>query len=147
MAQTASALSTEQSLYITQDESLSGFSSESKITVDHELEFVNAPAVFSYGDRSRFRFDISAGHASHFALIRGLIEFNRPKELNFVFHSETKSFETDIESSHREQLDTLIPLVNTLLLKELRFKNKLKEVIRFEAHYRKEKEKVYSSFL
>lgn len=149
MAQTASVLSAEQSLYITEDESaiVSTSSELRQSPAGWITTFAGQPVVFSYGHRLRFHFIPGAEHAPHFALIRGLMEFNRPKELSFVYHVAAKSFEIDIDSAYEDTLQALLSQVDTLLVKELAFRRKLKAVIAFEQRYQREKDEVYASFL
>lgn len=149
MAQTATALSTGQSLYITDNNLVAASEkvTESAVVFNNELKFFNGPSVFNYGTRVRYHFEIDNEHTSYFALIRGLIDFSRSSELTFTFNAAAKSFEIDLEAAHNPKLESLILLVSTQLLKEIRFKTKLKEVLAFEARYLHEKAQVYATFL
>lgn len=150
MSQTASVLSSEQSLYIsTADVSFApAKNSESVSThlnfVFGENGFYIPSTAFGYNDRVSLAFQVKEAFAAHFILIKGLIEFNRAKDLKFAFNRDERSFEIDLEAVQLDTLNAFLAHIHALLQKEIQFKAVLKKVIAFENHYKALRDEVYS---
>ena len=150
MSQTASVLSSEQSLYISTAE-VSFASAKNSETVSNHLNFVFdengfyiPSTAFGYNDRVSLAFQVKQAFAAHFILIKGLIEFNRSKDLKFVFNRDEKSFEIDLEATQLDALNDFLGHIHALLQKEIQFKGVLKKVIAFENQYKALRDVVYA---
>jgi hypothetical protein len=118
-----------------------------KNTLDFQfpkIEFSTRPVVNNFGNRSRLTFKVLPEFDSSFVLIRGLIEFNRSRHLQFQFDLEQRNFEIELDTVRLPELVSLLQNINTQLHEELRFKAALKKAIEFEKHYRKACAQVYS---
>lgn len=149
MSQTASVLSSEQSLYISTAE-VSLAPAKHPETVSTHLNFVFGEngfylpsTAFGYNDRVSLAFQLKEAFAAHFILIKGLIEFNRSKDLKFVFNRDEKSFEIDLEAAQLDTLNNFLGHIHALLQKEIQFKAVLKKVIAFENQYKALRDEVY----
>src|SRR5688572_20334261 len=95
----AAALSPRQSLHIASEISLATQkivdNSNQKIGFE-STSFYSQASAFTYNERVRVSFSIKVEQVKQFGLIRGLIEFYRPKYFKFVFDPGAKSFETDL---------------------------------------------------
>jgi hypothetical protein len=149
MSQTAPVLSSEQSLYISTEETfLAPAKNVEAVSTDVDFVFeqngFHTPSTaFRYNDRLSLSFRVKEGFASHFILIKGLIDFNRSKDLKFAFHRDEKSFEIDLEATQLDALNNFLAHIHTLLQKEIQFKAVLKKVIAFENHYKALRDIVY----
>ncbi|HEY5748130.1 MAG TPA: hypothetical protein VIU12_18795 [Chryseolinea sp.] len=149
MSQTASVLSSEQSLYIATAE-VSFAPAKSSEAVSTNLNFVFEEngfyipsTTFAYNDRVSLAFRVKEAFAANFILIKGLIEFNRAKELKFAFNRDEKSFEIDLEAAQLDVLNDFLGHIHALLQKEIQFKAVLKKVIAFENQYKALRDVVY----
>lgn len=149
MTQTVSALSGGQSLY-THQSVLSAVRKD----VDNSRNYVNTyftgnelhqkPTVFYYKESARLQFAVTDSLSPHFILIKGLIEFNRSREMKFTFDRDKKAFTVDLAVAQLEELNKMISRVYELVLSELRFKAALRRAIQFEARYKAEAVQVYN---
>ena len=149
MSQTASVLSSEQSLYIsTAEVSLAPVKNSEAVStslnfVFEENGFYIPSTAFGYNDRVSLAFQVKEAFAAHFILIKGLIEFNRSKDLKFAFDRDEKSFEIDLEAAQLDTLNDFLAHIHGLLQKEIQFKAVLKKVIAFENQYKALRDEVY----
>jgi hypothetical protein len=150
MSQTASVLSSEQSLYISTAE-VSFAPAKTTEAVASNLNFVFEANGFyipstalSYNERVSLTFRVKEAFATQFILIKGLIEFNRSKELKFAFNREERSFEIDLDAAQLETLNNFLGQIHALLQKEIQFKAVLKKVIAFENQYKALRDVVYA---
>jgi hypothetical protein len=109
--------------------------------------FIEQVSRLEYGDKVRYTFIVSKRFENQFALIKGLIDFHRPKHILFRFNREEKSIEV---RTHLQQVDFLfgfLQKVQEWLVKEVQFKLALKKVIQFEDQYKSQRDSIYSSLL
>jgi hypothetical protein len=106
--------------------------------------FIDRSGVFLIRDNAHFSFHVSETFAPHFTLVKGLIEFNRPKDLLFTYDRVDKRIEIKIIRQQLESLAQFLHSVNEWLTQELRFKTQLKVVLDFEDRYRKERDLIYN---
>jgi hypothetical protein len=99
-----------------------------------------------YKTRVRLSFSLTDEFKSHFALVRGLIEFYRSKSFSFEYNAVQKGIETDIEASQLRNLQVFFESILSWLKKELKFKETLKVILEFENRYKLEQEEVYALF-
>jgi len=150
MSQTASVLSSEQSLYISTAETVFA-PAENFETLPFNLEaafggdwFYAPSAAFGYNQRVSITFGVKEAFAPHFILIKGLIEFNRSKALKFGFNREERSFEIDVAIAQLPVLSAFLKNIHAQLQKEIQFKAVLKKVIAFENQYKALRDDVYA---
>lgn len=110
----------------------------------HEDQFFTPPVASYYNNRARLRFGIATEYSAYFILIKGLIEFSRSGHLRFVFNTDKKLFEIDLQINQFPDLSNLLTTVYGQTLKEIRFKAALKKAIQFEQRYRLESAEVYN---
>jgi hypothetical protein len=108
-----------------------------------EDTFYFHPTASYYKNRARLHFNLTNEYLPHFILIRGLIEFNRPKHLKFTYASDRKRMEIDLEVSEFDELTKLFRTVYAEVRKEIQFKTVLRKQIAFEREYRLESAAVY----
>lgn len=145
MTQTA-ALSTRQPLHISSHTET--FSGSVHTIVDagpllKESSLYSQSPLFFYKERVHLKFHVKTTYTPHFILLKGLLEFHRPKDFRFVFNVGEKSFETDIKISQLGFLEDFLDKVHTWINRELAFKSLLKQVVAFEKRYKTESEKWY----
>jgi len=98
---------------------------------------------FYYHNRLRLSLTLSEQHKYDFVLIKGLIEFHRPRNLNFFYDRKNSSFETDIYEHETTELRSFLGNVAEWLKKEKQFKLALKMILDLERRYRLERDSVY----
>ncbi len=96
-------------------------------------------------ERVRLILSVSEEFSSDFALVRGLIEFNRPRHLAFEYNQELRTVEADIRSNRLGELEQFLSLVFDLMVRERRFRGDLKRAIEFENRSRLERERIYAN--
>lgn len=97
-----------------------------------------------YNARIRLSIQIAEKFRKHFALIRGLMEFHRPKHFSFEYQFSQKTLEIDIEGKQLTELLIFFDLILTLITEEIRFKGALKLVLEFEDRYKKAQSEIYA---
>lgn len=147
MTQTA-ALSTRQPLHISSQTTT--LSEVTHTNVDagpllKESSLYSQTPLFFYKERVHLKFQVKTVYAPHFILVKGLLEFHRPKDFRFVFNVDEKSFEIDIKVSQLGFLEVFLDKIYTWLNRELAFKSVLKQVVAFEKRYKTESEKLYNA--
>ena len=96
---------------------------------------------------TRFTFFVHEDYIPRFALVRGLLEFNRGAAFSFVYNKASASFDVEVRTADVAALLDLLAIVNSQLERELTFKSALREVIAFEKEYRIRKAKVYGGLM
>lgn len=102
-----------------------------QLEVDHEY-FKEVTRLY-FKNHLKLVFKTVEKYHPHFALLKGLLEFSRAKDIVFVYNREAKSFEVSIEEKYLHRLISYLKLINSWMKKEILFKEKLKVVIQFEA--------------
>ena len=105
--------------------------------------FVNERDPNFSESRIKIRYELSSQLKEHFVLLRGLIEFSRPKDFSFVFNRNENSFVASITRNQVANLKELLSNVQFQLNAELKFRKKLKTAIYFERQYRLQCEAMY----
>lgn len=85
--------------------------------------------------RARFteiEFMPSRQHQSHFALLRGLLEFSRPKGIDLRTNTQDRSFTVRLSDNDASIITNYLANVQERFNAELVFKASLKKVLRFE---------------
>ena len=109
--------------------------------------FIRPVSRLEYRDKVQYTFIVSAPFEIHFALIRGLIDFHRPKGIQFRFNREEKAIEVRAHLQHVDFLFQFLQKLKEWLDKEVQFKLALKKVIQFENQYKSQRASIYSSLL
>ena len=105
--------------------------------------FDKVPRYYHEG-RIGLTFFIADDFSTDFGLIRGLMEFNRPRTLQFRYDRRQRSVDVEIDRGQLEELQRFLAHVLALLGREKQFRHALKLAIEFEDRYRVEREGVYA---
>ena len=89
-------------------------------------------------ERFILKFALAEKYKSHFALLRGFFQFRKPPGLFISADRSDKSFAVEFSSDIEEKSIAFFETVFHWLYKEVRFKDVLKEVIRFEQKIHRE---------
>jgi len=100
---------------------------------------------FHYKKRIRTSFKIHDEFESDFILIKGLMEFYRPKEFIFSYDRKERSIGIDIKDDQLEQLSVFLSRIVHWTNQEKRFRHALKVAIEFENRYKLERENLYQT--
>ncbi len=84
-------------------------------------------------------------YVPQFILIRGLIEFHRPAELQFAYDRENNTFEAIFQERHLNTLNRFLERVAVWVDQEISFKTHLKQILAFEDEYRARLNAIYAS--
>jgi hypothetical protein len=82
--------------------------------------------------------------ANNFVLIRGLFEFSRPKNIIISSAVKDQSFEIEILEAQAESFLSYIETIVGWLVNEIKFKNALKAILKFENRIKQEQAILYS---
>lgn len=150
MTQTAAILSTRQALHISHTEPVFSLAENQETVSIEDLssvenQFYYQSPAFYYKDRAKLGFRLTERFQPYFALIKGLIEFHRSRDLRFTFNRPSASFEIDLEIKHSGDLNDFLVKVYGWLNQEIQFKATLKKIIQFENRYKLEKAALYNS--
>jgi hypothetical protein len=99
-----------------------------------------------YRERLKITFNISDAFKGKMALIRGVIEFNRPLRFTFVYNFSKQTIETDVHRGDRGELQSFLNRIYQLIENEDQFKKALKVVLHFENEYKKLSASVYAQY-
>jgi hypothetical protein len=113
----------------------------------HALAFMHQYSRLDYNDRVKLQYRVSDLYKTHFILIKGLIEFYRPKESVFLFDARTHALEVSVDVAAYHRLEAFLQLVERWLLAEIEFKATLKRILQFENHYRAESVRMYDPLM
>ena len=111
-----------------------------------EIGFADSANAFIYNNRIRFSFGTGLNEKL-FVLLKGLIEFHRPKEFLFTYDKAERNIKADIHERDYSAFKDFLANVNHWLNNELRFKSALKNALAFEARYKSEKASVYGTIV
>jgi hypothetical protein len=151
MAQTAKSFSAEHHLYVARDRSTIETLNARNESVTSEFKnailVLDIKRVFLHKDSVKFDLSLSSEYQSYFILLKGLIEFHRPKDFKFHFTKEDQSVSIEIGVNEINLLRQFLSDISFWLVKELKFRSDLKKVLAFEARYKAEKELIYRGVL
>jgi hypothetical protein len=99
---------------------------------------------FYYKKRVRLSLTIASEFRAQFVMIKGLIEFNRSKNLLFQYDFKQRTLEADVAVEQLEELLAFMDKVFVWLNQEIQFKRALKLVLDLENRYKVEMEGVYA---
>jgi hypothetical protein len=108
------------------------------------VTFKSIPAGEIFGaDQVIVKFRLADLYEDQFVLLRGLLEFSRPKEISISSNNSEKTFQFHIGRDKVLAITTYLDKILALFAKEIRFKESLKAVIRFEQATRLEQSRLY----
>jgi hypothetical protein len=146
MTQTAERLKDEQYLKLATaevgDVEKENINADVKFVIDTPLFKKSAP--FYYRNRLRVSLTISEEFRNSYIMVRGLIEFHRPKDFSFTYQLMKRTIEADIEVVHLETLKVFLGKVLLWTKQEKQFKHALKLALEFETRYKLERDSVYA---
>lgn len=87
---------------------------------------------------------LTAPFANNFVLLRGLLEFSRPKNIRIASCLNNQTFEIEVLETQVDQLLSYIETILGWLVNELKFKETLKTIIKFESRVKQEQTILYS---
>ena len=94
--------------------------------------FLNHTGSLLYANRIRLTFKASAHHAANLGLLKGLIDFHRPKGFSCTLNRADHTISADVPYAQQELLISFLDRIKALLEKELAFKKHLKKILLFE---------------
>lgn len=130
--------------HVKSENSINEWFMQSSMLMPLEIKTITAGKI-CLSDVVIVRFALSDNYRNHFVLLRGLLEFSRPKNISVSANNSEKSFELYIV---KDQTTTVISYVDTilqLLMKEIAFKKSLQAVLKFERSIRIEQSKLYQA--
>lgn len=84
-------------------------------------------------------------YAKYFVLLRGLLEFSRPKSIKVSSDMTQKTFNVEISEAQFAHFVSYIETIQGWLIKEIKFKEALKALITFEKKVKQEQAILYSN--
>jgi hypothetical protein len=96
-------------------------------------------------DRYAITFRLSDKFADHFVLLRGLLEFSRPKTLEITPNATNKTFHVEFSETQADHFVTHLDTVLGWLIKEIKFKESLRALITFEKKVKREQAILYAN--
>jgi hypothetical protein len=94
-------------------------------------------------DRTIVKFKLSGIYRDHFVLLRGLMDFSRPKRISLSFNNSERTLELFAGTDQAAAVTEYLELILKLLIQEIKFKKSLKAIIRFEEAVRVEQSTLY----
>src|SRR5688572_5346111 len=123
---------------------VSGPSGTVRTRVGQEDAAADHNTSLHYRARVRLHFTVADRLPSDFTLVKGLIEFHRPKEFSFEYDRKQKTIALDIDLDDIDRLATFLSALEEWVRKEKQFRHALKMAIEFERRYQLERESVYA---
>lgn len=111
--------------------SLAQWFAKSEFVTNLNFSTIPADKVFQRG-RFNLKFKLTDKYNPYFPLLRGLFQFRKPHGLTISADRFDKSFLIEFTSDNEEKSIAFFATIFHWLSKEVRFKEVLKEVIRFE---------------
>jgi hypothetical protein len=116
---------------------------KNKILTVSSIKFTPAGGIL-FTDHYAISFSLTDKLASHFVLLRGLLEFSRPKTMKVTADSTDKTFYTEFTESQVDDVVTYIETIAGWLVKEIRFKEALRSLIIFEKSVKRTYAELYA---
>ena len=98
---------------------------------------LNDPSIVTFG--------LQEAYKNSFVLLRGLLEFSRPRGVQVFANAIDRTFQVRISAGQAGAVTTYLDTIFGWLLREIRFKTSLKAVIRFEDRVRQLQASLYQS--
>ena len=108
------------------------------------LSVAKADAIFLL-DRYDITFTLSNKFSGHFVLLRGLLEFSRPKSIRITSSSIDKSFHVEFSENDADRIVTYLETILKWLVKEINFKVSLRTIINFQEKMKREQSILYAN--
>lgn len=134
-----SATNAERSLYVHSNQSTTSIHSQNNAL---ELGEINISK-----EKLNLSINLTPAFTKHFILVKGLLEFHRPKEFRFSYVKENNTVAVQILSSEIAAFKKFVRFVNDLVIKELAFRKALKRVIAFEEQQKAAARNIYRDLL
>ncbi|HEY8933585.1 MAG TPA: hypothetical protein VIM65_00120 [Cyclobacteriaceae bacterium] len=109
-----------------------------------KLNYHISPAKENKQNNVVLKFQLADDLAANFILLKGLFEFGNASAFAISADRTTQTFELEIKSTDSEHVINVLETIFNWLVKEINFKSKLKEVIRWEQRIREEQNLAYS---
>lgn len=108
--------------------------------------FTAAPAdgLFLHA-RYAITFSLKDKFATHFVLLRGLLEFSRPKTIKIMPNTISKNFYIELSENQVEHFVTYLETIVAWLMKEIKFKEALRALITFEKEVKHKQATLYAN--
>lgn len=139
-----------QYIQISKTQKRTSFKSDSKPseTVLARIVKENTPRDHSthihHQEHVRLHFEVAGSSQSDFTLVKGLIEFHRPKEFLFQYDRKQNTISVVVEPDQIDRLATFLLSVQEWVRKEKQFRHALKIALDFERRYQIERQIVYA---
>jgi hypothetical protein len=119
---------------------------ENKVISVVALQVVPADRIIR---RKRYfiTFKLNDHFAKHFVLLSGILEFSRPKDIKVSRHKIARIFEVELSEMQAGRFSSYMQTILTWLIKEIKFKESLKDLIAFEKKVKQEQAILYSSVI
>lgn len=108
------------------------------------LSVAKADAIFLF-DRYNITFTLSNKFAGHFVLLRGLLEFSRPRTIKISANASDKTFHVELSENEADYFVSYVETILKSLLKEIKFKESLRALINFEQKVKREQVLLYAN--
>lgn len=108
------------------------------------LSVAKADAIFLF-DRYDLTFTLTNKYAGYFVLLRGLLEFSRPRTIRINHSTGDKSFRIEFSEKEADHIVSYIETMLNSLLKEIKFKESLRALINFEQKVKREQALLYTN--
>jgi hypothetical protein len=103
-----------------------------------------ADAIFLV-NRYEITFSLSNKFAEHFVLLRGLIEFSKPKTIRITASRTDNTFHLSFSEGEADHFVAHLEKILDWLVREIRFKKSLKALVTFEKKVKREQEILYAN--
>ena len=91
------------------------------------------------------KFQLADDVASNFILLKGLFDFGNASAFTVLADRSNQTFELEIKLNDATRVVNVLETIFSWLVKEINFKSKLKEVIRWEQRIREEQALTYKN--
>ena len=148
MLQTAQIAREEHYLNIVEQSEVTASTGFAEKSNQHFVDNIGNPlfgkvAPLYYKTRIHLQFSISERYRSQYVMIKGLIEFHRPKRFSFNYSAPPRVIEIDVDVKQLDELTLFLARVLVWLQRENQFRLALKIALEFESRYRLERDSVY----
>lgn len=114
----------------------------SKILAVIDVDTLSAGKILGVG-HVIIRFKLSNFYHDRFILLRGLLEFSRPKAISISSNTSDKTFELRVSDDQVDVVKKYLDTILSLLIKEIKFKASLNAVLKFEQSFKAQQSKLY----
>lgn len=98
-----------------------------------------------FPDQLLLKFRLREEYQHNFVLLRGLLEFSRPKKIVITANNSERTFEMWLTNDQAPDIIHYLEAIITRLLSEIKFKASLKMIIKYEERVRREQENLYKA--